>query len=139
MIVAPKKFFPCVPWLVLATAASLLIGCSESGPPRYDVSGTVTYKGQPVPVGSIIFQPDPAGNNEGPYGSATIKDGKFDTRNGGEPTTGGSQIVLVEAFDGKVKNAEYAPYGQSIGGGYQKRHELPQAHATLNIELTEDE
>ena len=49
---------------------------------------------------------------------------------------GGSQIVLIEAFDGKVENPEYAPYGKSIGGGYQKAHQLPQADATLDIELT---
>lgn len=121
-----------------AALAILLSGCSESGPPRYHVSGTVTHEGTPVPAGSILFQPDPAAGNEGPYGSATIKDGKFDTRDGGEPTIGGPQVVLIEAFDGNVKNPEYAPYGQSIGGGYQKSHPLPQADATLNIELTEE-
>jgi hypothetical protein len=124
--------------VVLAAASTLLAGCSESGPPRFEVSGTVTYEGKPVPVGSILFQPDPAVGNEGPYGSATIKDGKFDTRLEGEPTIGGEQIVLIEAFDGKVENPEYAPYGKSIAGGYQQPHQLPQADATLDIELTEE-
>jgi hypothetical protein len=128
------KFTACC----IALAAASLTGCEESGPPRFHVAGTVTYEGKPVPAGSILFQPDPAAGNEGPYGNATIKDGKFDTRIEGEPTIGGSQIVLIEAFDGKVQNPEYAPYGQAIGGGYQQQHHLPQADATLDIELTEE-
>jgi len=131
-----KKRFPCGMCGVFAVM-TFLSGCGESGPPRYHVSGTVTYEGKPVAVGSIVFQPDPAAGNEGPYGNATIKDGKFDTHVDGEPPIGGPQIVLIEAFDGKVENPEYAPYGKSIGGGYQQPHELPKADTTLDIELTE--
>jgi hypothetical protein len=133
--ISKKRFFYGMCGVV--AAMMFLTGCGESGPPRYHVSGTVTYKGQPVPVGSIIFQPDARAGNAGPYGNATIKDGKFDTHVDGEPTVGGPQIVLVEAFDGKVENPEYAPYGKSVGGGFQQPRVLPKADTTLDIELTD--
>lgn len=121
--------------LVLLVAGS---GCQEEGPPRYHVVGTVTYKGEPVPVGSIIFQPDATAGQSGPYGHASIRDGHFDTRNGGAPTTGGAQIVIIEAFDGNVVNPDYAPYGSSLGLGYRKKLPLPKSKdAKVDIELTE--
>lgn len=125
--------------LKLVSAGLLLLpplGCGQSGPPRYHVSGTVTYQGEPVPVGSILFQPDPTKGNSGPYGNAAIKDGKYDTRLDGQPTCGGSQIVIVQAFDGE-HFTEYTPYGAPLGDGYQQPHELPKKDATLDIELTE--
>ena len=126
-------------WLLAVCALAVIAasGCQDEGPPRYHVSGTVTLKGEPVPIGSIIFQPDPTAGNSGPSGNATIQDGKFDTREAGVPTTGGSQIVTIEAFDGKVVNPEYAPYGTSLRVGYQEKHVLPEKDAVLDIELTE--
>ncbi len=50
-------------WLV-AAAVGLLIGaisgCTESveRPKTFPVGGKVTYKGQPVPKGTVTFQPD---------------------------------------------------------------------------------
>ena len=34
-----------------------LIGCGRPGPAMYAVSGTVTWQGQPVPKGDIVFMP----------------------------------------------------------------------------------
>lgn len=124
-----------LPW-VWGLALVLLIGCADDGPPRYHVSGTVTYQGAPVPHGSIVFQPDSTQGNSGPSGSATIEDGAFDTRVNGEPPIGGPQIVFIEAFDGKVEHPDYAPYGGALGEGFQERYDLPQADTTLDIELT---
>ena len=43
--------------LALAIAAALFSGCSDKGPERVIVSGTVTYKGKPVSDGTILFTP----------------------------------------------------------------------------------
>ena len=116
-----------------------IVGCAEEGPPLYHVSGTVSYEGKPVAVGSMVFQPDPSAGNSGPYGHAMIRDGLYDTRLEGAPTTGGAQIVMIEAFDGKVVNPEYAPYGTSLGLGYQETHVLPESEdAVLHFELKEE-
>jgi hypothetical protein len=46
--------------LVLASAA-LICGCGRSsGPPMYDVSGMVTWEGQPLEEGDVIFAPNEA-------------------------------------------------------------------------------
>ncbi len=113
------------------------LGCGDSGPPRFRISGTVTYEGKPVPTGSIVFQPDAARNNSGPNGSATIKDGVFDTRVDGQGFSGGPQIVIVQAFDGTNIDPDYNPHGLSLGSGYTESHDLPDGDAVLDIELTQ--
>jgi hypothetical protein len=125
------RFVPASLLLLLV----FILGCGHAGPPRYHVSGTVTYQGKPVPVGSILFQPDPSQGNSGAYGNAMIKDGKFDTRVDGEPPIGGPQLVIIEAFDGK-NTTDLTPYGNSLTSGYQEKYDLPDKDTTLDIELT---
>ena len=60
--------------LVVALATSLLAGCG-SEPKKLRVSGTVKYKGAPLPNGAITFIPD---GGAGSMGGATIKDGAFE-------------------------------------------------------------
>jgi hypothetical protein len=52
-------------------------GCGPSGPRYFDVSGTVTYNGQPLPIGDIYFVPE-----EAEYGTdaGKVKDGQFHFR-----------------------------------------------------------
>ncbi len=72
-------------WAILTAAllacGTSCVGCSRpSGPARYDVQGTVTFQGQPVPSGSIVFEPDAARGNSGPVSVMSIIDGRFDSR-----------------------------------------------------------
>ena len=81
---------------VLGLACSLtLVGCGGDGlPPRYAVSGTVTFKGQPLAKGEITFMPDvPTGRG----GSAVIKDGAFKltTQEEGDGAFPGSYTVII--------------------------------------------
>src|SRR4051812_17376726 len=78
----------------------LLTGCNRDTT-AYPVSGTVEYAGQPVPSGTIYFDPDPAKQNTGPQGYALIINGKYDTRETGKGVRGGSYLVRIEGFDGK--------------------------------------
>ena len=124
--------------MLILGALILPCGCSKSdGVEKFHIQGTVTHQGNAVPVGSIVFQPDPSQGNSGPYGVAQIKDGKFSTKLKGEATIGGPHLVIIEAFDGKDVNPDYAPYGGSIGSTYQERFDLPKQDSTLDIELTE--
>jgi hypothetical protein len=89
-----------LPWLSFLPAAVLLAGCSGvSGPPRTNVSGNVTYKGAPVAQGTITFMPAGSAPDAAP-GSAAIKDGSYDTRQGAGPSPGPVR-VRIEGFDGK--------------------------------------
>lgn len=81
----------------------LVAGCNRNaGPARYDLTGTITYEGKPVPVGYILFAPDKSKGNDGPGTDAEIKDGVYKTRPK-EGVIGGPHIATVSAFDGKIQ------------------------------------
>ena len=44
-------------WL-LPILVCLVCGCGPSGPATYPVSGTVTYQGEPLPLGIVMFMPE---------------------------------------------------------------------------------
>jgi len=121
----------------LLLAASLpLVGCGgEDGPTRYHVSGTVTYKGEPIPAGTIQFNPDASKNNRGPSGSATIKNGKFDTATGGLGTIGGPHRVTIEAYDGQPQPERGLAEGHPLFFGYETQLELPQEPTSITIDV----
>jgi hypothetical protein len=71
---------------------------SRSDDPRGSgVSGTVTFDGQPVPFGRIVFTPDREAGNSGPQGFAEIRNGAYDTASG-KGTVGGPQVVQITGF-----------------------------------------
>lgn len=82
-------------FVVLAVSSMLLAGCSESGPKRYRLQGTVDFDGKPVPAGMIYFDPDASKGNKGAQGYATIVDGKFDTEKTGKGHAGGPMKVRI--------------------------------------------
>ena len=93
-------------------------GCGgPSGPPRYDLSGTVTYQGKPLPLGYIGFAPDTAKGNDGPGSHATIQDGKYATMPG-HGTIGGPHVVTITGFDG-------AAHGQGLAANRMGRPLFP--------------
>jgi hypothetical protein len=93
----PSSRTPAVVALVLVCA-----GCGGNRLNRQAVSGTVTYKGKPIVLGSIIFAP---AEGRGPtFVSAPIQDGKFSIRKDAGPVPGTYQ-VRFEALD----RIEYGP------------------------------
>src|SRR5262249_6746863 len=64
-----------------------LVGCSKDGAPSYaNVSGTVTYNGQPLPKGQITFSTDGR-----PPTAMDIVDGKFN----GQAMIGSNKIAIT--------------------------------------------
>lgn len=61
--------------LALAIAVVALAGCGDSGPKRYGVKGTVSYKGKPIENGLISFV---LVGSEASSGGAAITDGKYE-------------------------------------------------------------
>lgn len=123
--------------LVLIGALAAASGCSGSGgPPRYEVWGTVTFDGKPVPKGFIKFTPDTAQGNSGPGGGAEIKDGHYRTATG-KGVSGGPHVVHIVGYDGVATSAEgeELPDGQSLFTPYQTTIDFPKEKVEHNFEI----
>jgi hypothetical protein len=120
-------------WLV--PIAILLTSCSEKSTGRVDVWGAVTFKGQPVPAGVIVMNPDLSKGNDGPQGMAEIRDGRFDTRSLDKGAPSGAVIFMIDGFDGVPQGD--ATSGKPLFIGYKVQLDLPQAPSEQNIEVPE--
>jgi hypothetical protein len=84
--------------LVVAVGLLFLAGCGASTPPLAPVTGTVAYRGQPLPGGIVVFSPDPAKGSSGPLATAQIQaDGRFTLKTGDAPgaVAGWHRITVV--------------------------------------------
>ena len=86
--------------LILVWIAMTVGGCSPKDTRiRNRVTGAITFGGQPVVAGEILFMPDDAKQNRGPQGLAIIKDGRYDTRGSRAPgVDGGAMVVEVTGY-----------------------------------------
>lgn len=113
-----------------------LCGCGGKEPANVvHVSGTVNYRGKPIPVGMIVFEPDPAKGNSGPQGHADIKDGKFDTRLSKKGAAVGAQIVRITGGDG-VNPEAFTPFGNLLFDEYVVRMELSKEQPPLQLDVS---
>jgi hypothetical protein len=86
---------------LLVTAA--LAGCGPAAPEFHQLSGKVTFDGQPVVYGTVEFIPDAAKGHKGPAGSADINDGVYDTSlAGGQGLSKGPYIARLTIFPEKL-------------------------------------
>jgi major membrane immunogen (membrane-anchored lipoprotein) len=87
---------------IAATVVVLGCGSDDSGlQSRYKVSGTVTYKGQPVPKGSIVFEPTNPPMPQGRVANGTIENGSYSltTSNKNEGDLPGEYKVIILSSD----------------------------------------
>lgn len=86
--------------VALAMVAVIATGCGKkSGPDRFAVRGGVTFAGQPVPRGTIVFEPDQAQGNRGPVSVIPIIDGSYDSRALARPgPLAGPLVVRVTGY-----------------------------------------
>jgi len=76
--------------------AALGSGCGPSGPKTYPVSGTVTFKGEKIPKGHIVFSP--IDGSTAPN-AGEIVNGRFDLR----ATAGKKRVeILADREVGKM-------------------------------------
>lgn len=117
-----------LPALLVALALAALPGCrSESGPPRYDLSGAVLYDGKPVPVGEVALEPDGSRGNTGPGCLAVIKDGKYRTAPD-KGVLGGAYLVRIVGFDGVP--AGDSSVGTALFPPFETKVEFPRQSTT---------
>lgn len=120
--------------MILAVAGIAVMavapGCTRrAGPTRHTVSGTVTYRGKPVPAGTIAFEPDSRQGNRGPAGYADIVAGRFRTHLG---AISGPHLVRISGASGlAVDEAK----DTTLFSEYTTTCELPKGPATLDFDV----
>jgi hypothetical protein len=120
-------------WCVSAALPCTLAGCGDGGPPRYHISGVVTFDGQPVPAGAISFIP--VGETDVPRGPGFCRftEGNYESRSGRSPGSGPYR-VLIDGYDGvpfEVKlgeEIEEHPMGKPIFPTHIVEVDLPPEH-----------
>ena len=115
----------------LVAALVLIFGFSACSKKEklYNISGTVTHAGTPIPKGVIKFVP----REDGPQGFANIWNGKFDTAKEGQGIRGGAYDISVLGFDGK--QVPDAPFGNALFPEYTSSKDLPQADTTYDLDV----
>ncbi|MCG8587262.1 MAG: hypothetical protein MI757_21365 [Pirellulales bacterium] len=83
--------------MIFCVALVASLGCGNGGPQRVEVSGTVTYEGDPVEDGTIRFLP--TAESRVPSAGGYIRDGRYEiTAKGGVPV--GTHTVRIEGYRG---------------------------------------
>jgi hypothetical protein len=123
-------------WVSLGWCVAAAVGCggTPSGPPRYRVSGKVTFNGRPVAAGSISFTPDASQNNRGPGSFAPIRDGAYGTPRG-QGTVGGPHVLTITGLDrlpGSGAPGEVIP---PLFSSYPLKVDLPREDTTFDIDV----
>ena len=120
---------------VFATAAlaMVLAGCGQDGPRRYHISGAVSYNGQPVRAGRVIFEPDTHKGNSGPAAYADIRNGQYETLPG-LGCVGGPHNVRVICLTGISEGNELAE-GRMLCPEYRETLDVPLKRSQHDINV----
>ena len=115
--------------------AFALSGCGDRSGTQYNVSGTVTFGGEPVPAGQILLAPDTSKGNSGPATIVTIRNGKYDTREANRGTGGGPHVVTITGYDGKPDPGGELPDGRILFSDYHIEVDLPNESTTKDFDV----
>jgi hypothetical protein len=116
-----------------------VVGCSfQDGPRRYQLSGKVTFAGQPLPAGSIMLEPDTAKGNTGPGGTAVVRNGAYMTTPG-FGVVGGPYIARIVGYDGKHVPGSDMVDGRELFPERAIEIDLPRGDATHDFDLQPDQ
>ncbi len=127
------RLFLC--WVCLTTAT--LIGCGREGADRVIVGGTVTYRGEPLSSGRIVFLPTKG--TKATLSGAEIVDGKYtvDAR-GGVPVGTHKVKITAQRVDPKqAERGDSLPNNyQDIGGPPMQQYIPEKYNARTELEIT---
>jgi len=122
-------------WILACVPALCVTGCGESGPTRFDVTGTVTYKGEPVPYGEIFFEPDASRDNQGPAARATIENGAYATEKE-KGVVAGPIKIRITGYDGNPPpGGGTQPHGKALFPEYADKVDQPEDVATHDFAI----
>ena len=125
--------------IMASTVGSMIcaaaFGCGrDDGPQRYNLSGNISYEGEPIRGGWIVFAPE-----SGPGATANIEDGKYATREGWG-TVGGIHTIEVVALGGVALPDSKADGGMNAAGktmfSYKFTKDIPKDTTNWDIEIS---
>lgn len=122
--------------LMVVAIIGLSLGCQQNDDSLNHVSGNVTFKGKPVPMGVIQFTPDTAAGNQGMAGFAEIRDGKYDTQTSGRGIESGAVTVTIDAYSMQDVHPDIKPHGDALIIGYKQKANIgtdPSSTLDFNI------
>ena len=90
---------------VVIAFACLLIACAGCGKRDLSISGAVTFDGQPVDEGSIVFEP---ADGKGPTVGGTIESGRYSVTSAAEVLPG-AKVVRITAVRTTGRRFEAGP------------------------------
>ncbi len=132
-----ERLFGSAGWSTVVLLGLCWVGCGgDSEIPRYELSGTVTFRGEPVPAGYIEFTPDRGAGNPGPGTQADIEGGRYATRPG-RGSIGGPHVLAVYGYNGvPVQQGPVVnPLGTPVCQFQDVPAELPRSDGSYDIEL----
>ena len=117
-------------------AVAGLSGCTGGGNDvrQFDLSGNVTFQGEPVPYGTIIFDPDRSAGNSGPQGRADIVDGKYDTSDG-KGVLGGPYIAIINGSAEKPNVTDETAVTKELFPVQRRKVDLPKETTTMDFDI----
>jgi len=96
----PRRRACCCTWIALGVGAIALVGCNRVA--RYPVSGTVSWHGEPIQEGDIIFEPDDA--NQVPQAGKVVN-GRYEMK----VTAGRKKVRLYASKEKPTANKAMGP------------------------------
>jgi hypothetical protein len=125
-------------WTLVFAVLGLGAGCGHgNGPQRYNLSGAVTYAGQPVPAGIIVFEPDDAAGNQGPGTVAEFSGGRYYTPRG-RGTVGGPHVVRIIGYTAQPEGGDDSTGARPLFEEYKTQVDLPQSNASHDFHIPAD-
>jgi hypothetical protein len=116
---------------VLGAALVIPAGC-RTEKKTAQLSGNVTFKGQPVPAGYISFLPDSSKGNQGGMKVVQIKDGRYDTALASDSgVVPGPTVIRIAGFDGNP--VPRFGQGKQIFNIYELRETLAEGTAAKDF------
>jgi hypothetical protein len=118
-MIISRRYVSGIPATLAAMGLVWVLGCGDDSglSKRHPVTGTVKYKGEPVPKGTISFTPAEAG---GRAAGGDIVDGNYSLSTTGVPDDGalpGSYKVTIKALEMDTKEM------QAVAKGGQFHHD----------------
>ena len=125
---------PLVVFVVCGMAVTLA-GCSEAtGPNRHRVSGTIHIGSQTITGGFVVIEPA-HGSPAGPLqGYAPIRDGHFDTDDGGQRAASGPAVLRINGWGAPT---EQFKNGAPLCNRYELKIDLKAEANTLDLVVPE--